>query len=58
MLSAMGSVPLRWLTPSPAGNDTALQPSLVITGLVPVIPMVSSAVLFRIGMAGTSPAMT
>jgi hypothetical protein len=33
-------------------------PSLVITGLVPVIPMDRSAVPHRIGMAGTSPAMT
>ncbi len=30
----------------------------VITGLVPVIPMVWSAAPHRIGMAGTSPAMT
>jgi len=29
----------------------------VITGLVRVIPMEKSAVLHRIGMAGTSPAM-
>ncbi len=34
------------------------QPPHVITGLVPVIPMMSSAVLFLIGMAGTRPAMT
>jgi hypothetical protein len=33
-------------------------PSLVITGLVPVIPMDRSAVPHRIGMAGTRPAMT
>ncbi len=41
-----------------AGNDTALQPSLVITGLVPVIPLVWSAAPVRIGMAGTRLAMT
>jgi hypothetical protein len=33
-------------------------PSLVTTGLVPVIPMDRSAVPHRIGMAGTRPAMT
>jgi len=30
----------------------------VITGLVPVLPVVSGAALFKIEMAGTSPAMT
>jgi hypothetical protein len=30
----------------------------VITGLVPVIPMMRSAAPHRIGIAGTSPAMT
>ncbi len=33
-------------------------PSHVITGLVPVIPIVGNAALHRIGMAGTRPAMT
>ncbi|UVF17392.1 hypothetical protein HPT29_012590 [Microvirga terrae] len=31
---------------------------LVITGLVPVIPMKNGVALHAIGMAGTSPAMT
>jgi hypothetical protein len=31
---------------------------VVITGLVPVIPMMWGAALIRIEMAGTSPAMT
>ena len=34
------------------------QPPPVITGLVPVIPMVWSTAPARIGMAGTRPAMT
>ncbi len=34
------------------------QPPPVITGLVPVIPMVWSAAPQRIGMAGTGSAMT
>ncbi|WP_283770669.1 hypothetical protein [Microvirga sp. 3-52] len=33
-------------------------PSNVITGLVPVIPILWSAAPHRIGMAGSSPAMT
>jgi hypothetical protein len=40
-----------------AGSE-ALGPSDVITGLVPVIPIVLSAAPFSIGMAGTRPAMT
>jgi hypothetical protein len=42
-----------------AGNDTTrLNVTLdVITGLVPVVPMLKSAAPHRIGMAGTSPAM-
>jgi hypothetical protein len=42
------------------GNDTTrLNVTLdVITGLVPVIPMLKSAAPHRIGMDGTSPAMT
>ncbi|WP_281413440.1 hypothetical protein [Microvirga sp.] len=32
--------------------------SFVITGLVPVIPMLKGSALERIGMAGTSPVMT
>jgi hypothetical protein len=39
------------------GNESAL-PSHVITGLAPAIPMKRGAALFRIGMAGTSPATT
>jgi hypothetical protein len=31
---------------------------IVITGLVPVISLPKSAFMLRIGMAGTSPAMT
>ena len=37
---------------------TFLSPSHVITGLVPVISIACGAALFRIGMAGTRPAMT
>jgi hypothetical protein len=33
-------------------------PSHVITGLVPVIPIKRSAAPHRVGMAGSSPAMT
>jgi hypothetical protein len=32
--------------------------SLVVTGLVPVIPTMGGAAIETIGMAGTSPAMT
>jgi hypothetical protein len=34
------------------------QPPHVVTGLVPVIPIKKSAASHRIGVAGTSPAMT
>ena len=37
---------------------TLSHPLHVITGLVPVITLLGGAALFRIGMAGTSPAMT
>jgi hypothetical protein len=35
-----------------------MSPSFAITALVPVIPILKGSALERIGMAGTSPAMT
>ncbi|MBO1906594.1 hypothetical protein J4G37_17010 [Microvirga sp. 3-52] len=42
----------------PALAPSALALHDVITGLVPVMPMAWSAAPHRIGMAGSSPAMT
>jgi hypothetical protein len=41
-----------------SGQRSGTSASLVITGLVPVIPIILGAAFLSIGMAGTSPAMT